>query len=203
MDYNNQTPVFSTSYFPCIAYLSLINKHDEVLIETQESFKKQTHRNRTYILSANGVLPLIVPIKRFKDVSLPISQTEICYQTPWQTNHLRAIASAYGKSTYFEYYYYEIEKILKKEHRYLIDLNQEITMLLLKKMKILTKITPTSSYEKKVENDYRDTFDKKHLFADFSSKPYFQCFEHKFGFQNNLSALDLLFNMGVESKNYL
>lgn len=180
-----------------------MNKHDGVLIETQESFKKQTHRNRTYILSANGVLPLIVPVKRFKDVSLPISQTEICYQTPWQTNHLRAIASAYGKSTYFEYYYCEIEKILKKEHRYLIDLNQEITMLLLQKMKIPTKITPTTSYEKETENDYRDIFDKKHLFADFTNKPYFQCFEHKFGFQHNLSALDLLFNMGVESKYYL
>ncbi len=200
---SNNIALLSTSYFPCIAYLSLINKHNEVLIETQESFKKQTHRNRTYILSANGVLPLIVPIKRFKDVSLPISQTEICYQTPWQTNHLRAIASAYGKSTYFEYYYYEIEKILKKEHRYLIDLNNEITILLLKKMKIPTKITPTSSYEKETENDYRDIFDKKHLFADFTSKPYFQCFEHKFGFQNNLSSLDLLFNMGIESKNYL
>jgi len=200
---SKQTIVLSTSYFPCIAYFSLLNKHEQVLIETQESFKKQTHRNRTYILSANGVLPLIVPVKRFKDVCLPICETEICYQTNWQTNHLRAIMSAYGKSSYFEYYYYDIEKILKKQHRYLIDLNNEITMLLLQKMKIPTKITPTSSYEKIAENDYRDTFDKKHLFADFTSKPYFQCFEHKFGFQHNLSALDLLFNMGVESKNYL
>lgn len=200
---SKQTIVLSTSYFPCIAYFSLLNKHEQVLIETQESFKKQTHRNRTYILSANGVLPLIVPVKRFKDVSLPIRETEICYQTNWQTNHLRAIMSAYGKSSYFEYYYYDIEKILKKQHRYLIDLNNEITQLMLSKFKIKTTLTNTSSYEKIAENDYRDTFDKKHLFADFTSKPYFQCFEHKFGFQHNLSALDLLFNMGVESKNYL
>lgn len=200
---SNQAALLSTSYFPCIAYLSLINKHNGVLIETQESFKKQTHRNRTYILSANGVLPLIVPIKRFKDVSLPISETEICYQTNWQTNHLRAISSAYGKSSYFEYYYYDIEKILKKEHRYLIDLNNDITQLLLSKIKIKTPLTNTSSYEKTAENDYRDIFDKKHLLNDFQTKPYFQCFSNKFPFQNNLSSLDLLFNMGVESKNYL
>lgn len=200
---SKQTIVLSTSYFPCIAYFSLLNKHEQVLIETQESFKKQTHRNRTYILSANGVLPLIVPVKRFKDVCLPICETEICYQTNWQTNHLRAIMSAYGKSSYFEYYYYDIEKILKKQHRYLIDLNNEITQLMLSKFKIKTTLTNTSSYEKTTENDYRDIFDKKHLLNDFQTKPYFQCFSNKFPFQNNLSSLDLLFNMGVESKNYL
>ena len=85
----------------------------------------------------------------------------------------------------------------------MIDLNNEITMLLLQKMKIPTKITPTSSYEKIAENDYRDIFDKKHLLNDFQTKPYFQCFSNKFPFQNNLSSLDLLFNMGIESKNYL
>lgn len=200
---SNHTPVFSTSYFPCIAYLSLINKHEQVLIETQESFKKQTHRNRTYILSANGVLPLIVPIKRFKDVSLPIAETEICYKTNWQTNHLRAIASAYGKSSYFEYYYYEIEKILNKEHRYLIDLNKEITDFLIKKIKIKTQISQTKFYSNEFKNDYREIFDKKHLFTDFTTKPYFQCFSNKFQFQHNLSSLDLLFNMGVDSKDYL
>jgi hypothetical protein len=200
---SNNTATLSTSYFPCIAYLSIINKHENILIDTFEAFQKQTHRNRTYILSANGVLQLVVPIKRLKDVSLPISQTEICYQTPWQTNHLRAIASAYGKSSYFEYYYYQIENILKKEHRYLIDLNNEITQLLISKFKLNATISNTSSYEKEIENDYRGAFDKKRIFTDHTTKPYFQCFEHKFGFQNNLSALDLLFNMGVESKNYL
>ena len=201
MDYKQ--PILSTSYFPCIAYLSILNKQENVLIETQESFKKQTHRNRTYILSANGVLPLIVPIQRFKDVSLPIAETEICYKTPWQTNHLRAIASAYGKSSYFEYYYYHIENILKKEHRYLIDLNKEITEFLIKKIKINTQISETKSYSKNFKNDFRDIFDKKHIITDFTTKPYFQCFSNKFPFQNNLSSLDLLFNMGVDSKIYL
>ena len=201
MDYKQ--PILSTSYFPCIAYLSILNKQEEVLIETQESFKKQTHRNRCYILSANGVLPLIVPVKRFKDVSLPIAETEICYKTNWQTNHLRAIASAYGKSSYFEYYYYHIENILKKEHRYLIDLNKEITEFLIKKIKINTQISETESYSKNFKNDFRDIFDKKHILTDFTTKPYFQCFSNKFPFQNNLSSLDLLFNMGVDSKFYL
>lgn len=201
MDYKQ--PILSTSYFPCIAYLSILNKHEEVLIEANESFKKQTHRNRTYILSANGVLPLIVPVKRTTEQHQPISETEICYKTPWHTNHLRAIASAYGKSTYFEYYYYQIENILQKKHRYLFELNQEITMLLLQKMKIPTKILATSSYKKEVENDYRDIFDKKRIFTDYTTRPYFQCFEHKFGFQHNLSSLDLLFNMGIEARDYL
>lgn len=180
-----------------------MNKHEDILIDINESFKKQTHRNRTYILSANGVLPLIVPTKRLKDVSLPISETEICYKTNWQTNHLRAIASAYGKSSYFEYYFDDIERILKKEHKYLVDLNQEIINFLIAKIKLKLNITNTQNYLKDYENDYRDVFDKKHLFIDFTTKPYFQCFSNKYPFQHNLSTLDLLFNMGVDSKAYL
>ena len=76
-------------------------------------------------------------------------------------------------------------------------------MLLLQKMKITTKILTTSSYKKEVENDYRDIFDKKRIFTDYTTRPYFQCFEHKFGFQHNLSSLDLLFNIGIEARDYL
>lgn len=37
----------------------------------------------------------------------------------------------------------------------------------------------------------------------FNPKPYYQVFDRKFGFQPNLSILDLLFNMGPEAILYL
>ncbi|MDD6100902.1 MAG: WbqC family protein, partial [bacterium] len=38
---------------------------------------------------------------------------------------------------------------------------------------------------------------------DFTPRPYYQVFQEKFGFQPNLSIVDLLFNMGPESLLYL
>ena len=41
------------------------------------------------------------------------------------------------------------------------------------------------------------------LYTLHSTKPYYQVFAHKFGFQPNLSILDLLFCMGPEAIFYL
>ena len=53
--------------------------------------------------------------------------------------------------------------------------------------------------------DLRSVISAKHPLpdADFESKPYWQVFQQKHGFQPNLSILDLLFNMGPESIFYL
>ena len=53
--------------------------------------------------------------------------------------------------------------------------------------------------------DLRSVISAKHPQpdADFESKPYWQVFQQKHGFQPNLSILDLLFNMGPESIFYL
>ena len=39
--------------------------------------------------------------------------------------------------------------------------------------------------------------------GDFSPRPYYQVYAQRFGFQPNLSILDLLFNMGNEAVLYL
>ena len=54
------TPVFSTSYLPPIVYVATLLRHTEVLIETKETFPKQTYRNRTEIMTAGGVRALSV-----------------------------------------------------------------------------------------------------------------------------------------------
>ena len=53
--------------------------------------------------------------------------------------------------------------------------------------------------------DLRSVISAKHPLpdADFESKPYWQVFQQKHGFQPNLSILDLLFNQGPESIFYL
>jgi hypothetical protein len=50
-------------YLPSIEYMALIYAASEVQFEVYENFPKQTFRNRTRILGANGVETLTIPIK--------------------------------------------------------------------------------------------------------------------------------------------
>jgi hypothetical protein len=53
--------------------------------------------------------------------------------------------------------------------------------------------------------DFREVIRAKHPQedAEFEVRPYWQVFQHRYGFQPNLSILDLLFCMGPESVFYL
>ena len=103
------TPLFSTAYLPPIAYVAALSAQSEALIETQETFPKQTYRNRTEIMTAGGVRTLSVPVVRNNH-----SRTEevgIDYKERWNVIHLRTIAAAYSASPYYLYYKDDLEKI--------------------------------------------------------------------------------------------
>ena len=65
--------IIEPHYLPSLEYFTLIGQVDEVLWDVEGPFQKQTYRNRCYVLSANGVLPLTIPVHfhqgtAFKDV---------------------------------------------------------------------------------------------------------------------------------------
>ena len=175
----------------------------EITIDGCEHYVKQTVRNRADILSANGVLSLVVPVLRNKESRLSSQDVLIDYKTLWQRNHLRAIRSAYGKTAYFDYYFPEIENIIMSSPEKLIELNTRITTWVFDKMNLKIELTKTKEYLSEVENDFRNTFSKRNKKEEYQNKPYFQAFCDRFQFVNDLSCLDLLFNMGSESLSYL
>ena len=66
----------------------------------------------------------------------------------------------------------------------------------------------TDSYELEPSEDvidFRETIRPKHPGRDdeFSPRTYYQVYQQKYGFQPNLSVLDLLFNQGNESVLFL
>lgn len=200
---DSSLPVFISAYIPPVAYLALASRYDKVAVEAWENYAKQSVRNRAYILSANGILTLVVPTKRSADKKIPITQVEIDNSKPWQQNHLRAISSAYGKTPYFEFYFPELESIILSRETGLFALNSRLTSWLCRSIGIRTGFTRTSDYAPNPPIDYRHTFDKKGLLLNFHNRSYIQAFSNKFPFVENLSTIDLLFNLGPESSEYL
>jgi len=131
-----------------------------------------------------------------------VKDIKIAYTEDWARNHWRSLEAAYRRSAYFEYYEDDIAPlILGKKHTYLIDLNQEITSLLLKILKISCVLEQTPNYTKVEIGDFRDKFSPK--IPPATTLPYSQVFDNKFGPIPDLSILDLLFNQGPRSIDFL
>ena len=55
--------LLATTYFGPVQWYQKLNQSDRCLIERHDHFIKQTYRNRCLIATADGVLPLTVPVQ--------------------------------------------------------------------------------------------------------------------------------------------
>ena len=194
----------STAYLPPVTYFSLIAGAGEVFVERQESYLKQSFRNRCYILSTHGPQHLTIPVYKGSQHKTPVRDICIDYSKRWQQVHLGALTSSYKASPFFEFYFENIERIISKNHKFLLDLNFELIEVLLKMLSIKKTLTYTSVFEPAIKSDYdfRYTISPK-TESTVKVKEYFQVFKTSMGFVPHLSVIDLIFNMGPDSINYL
>jgi hypothetical protein len=192
-------------YLPPVAYFKqLITYKPDILIESHEHFPKQTYRNRANICSPDGTLTLTVPVVKGSKLHTNVKDVKISYDFKWQRLHWMGLETCYRRSAYFEYYEDELAPFYQKNFTYLFDYNEQLLQLLLKFIKVPLPLQYTESYEAKYPSlhDYRDSISTKKEF-EFEQKPYFQVFEERNGFIKNLSIVDLLFNQGPQTINYL
>ncbi|MDR2954983.1 MAG: WbqC family protein [Prevotella sp.] len=198
----------SSAYLAPIQYYTKLLTAGQVYIEQHDNYIKQTYRNRCSILSANGPIPLSIPVEHSSMNKTQMKDIQIASHGNWQHMHWNAIVSAYSSTPFFEYYQDDFYPFYHKSYKYLFDLNEELRLLIMRLLNIedviihYTKEYKTTFTEN--ESDLREIIHPKKdwqtLDPDFKPTPYYQVFAQKFGFTPNLSIIDLLFNMGNESE---
>lgn len=175
------------------------------MVERHENYIKQSYRNRCYVLTAQGVQPLSVPVLRgnSKDKTL-ITDVEIDYSQKWYNVHWRTIQAAYGRAPYFEFYSDYLKEVYERQPKYLFQLNVDLLRLYLKLLKLDRPLTFTETYQAEHADNVLDLRNRLHpkIYPDnLHVKPYTQVFGKQFA--SELSIIDLLFTQGPASLTYL
>lgn len=190
------------SYLPSLIYYwHIVNSN--VIFNLSTKYQKQTTRNRCMIMSANGPQKLIIPVRHSKkeneilhDHNVKIDNTQ-----NWKVKHWKSIQNAYRSSPFFEFYEEGFFKVFFNNEKLLYSFN----------INIISHINNILGVQKNIEISNRkishEKYDKKLMnikkYLCYNVPPYNQVFMSKFKFIPNLSILDLIFNMGPKSINYL
>lgn len=204
------TALLQTTYFGPVQWYQKLHRYDCCYIEQHDSYQKQTYRNRCVIATANGPQALTVPVEHEACNKQEASKTKdlrISDHNQWRRVHWNALQSAYSVSPFFDYYADDIHPFFEKKYTFLLDFNEAIRQTVCALIDIHPNVVYSSAFmvQGPASKDFRDVIHAKHPQHDddFTPKPYWQVFQHRYGFQPNLSVLDLLFCMGPESIFYL
>jgi hypothetical protein len=194
--------LLNTAYFPSVSWWAAACLGQGVLVYSQERYQKQSFRNRTWVLTANGVLGLTVPVNHGAN-QLTTGHVEIDPGKKWRINHWRTLCSAYNQSPYFQYIKDDLEALLFKEQTSLFALNQSLVQYFLKIMKLPVQVSDTLSATETGFDaiDLRSMGKKSGLTQKFRYPRYQQVFGQNF--VEDLSIVDLFSCLGPESKAYL
>ena len=193
-------------YFGSIAQFVVLAKAHKVFFEAHDNYIKQTYRNRQYIYAANGKLLLNIPTKHTKENNGKQTFRDIAIENDfnWQIQHWRSLTSAYKTSPFFEYYEDDILTLYNEEFTSLYDFNLKSFEVIKECIQLDLPQDFTETFEKEISSkqDYRFLVNAKKS-PLITLEPYTQVFGPKHGYIENLSILDLLFNEGPNTLNYL
>ena len=222
--------ILQSNYIPWKGYFDLIARVDEFILFDDMQFTKRDWRNRNKIKTTSGLKWLTVPVITKGKYTQKIFETMILDHS-WADQHWNAFLHNYKSSDYFSEVLAILEPVYKNPVAFktISELNSCLISLICRYLKIDTLISSSSGYtlspgktQKLVDlclqsnathylsgpsaKDYIDPtlFQGKNIdltWMDYDGYPEYQ--QLWGAFEHNVSIIDLLFNCGPLSSNYL
>ena len=172
--------------------MAAVLRAENPVIDLHEHYIKQTIRNRCTIITANGLMHLVIPVQQYRNHT-PVVNIRIDHSTNWHRVHINAIRAAYGKSVSCGYYADKILPLYDWKAETLSEWNAACLSAVFSILKVSPLIANSSEYIENPGFDLRTA----ELPVEPSDPPkYTQVFMERHGFVSGLSILDLVFCEG-------
>jgi hypothetical protein len=221
--------ILQSNYIPWKGYFDIINQVDEFIIYDEVQFTLSDWRSRNQIKTHTGLKWLSIPVKRnFKQL---INETKVANNV-WPKKHLRSIQQNYSKTEYFHMYSLLFESIYKESIKIeaLSQINYLFIRAICDLLKIDTVITDSRDYKtSEIDKNMRlielcklsgatsylsgpagkgyldmNLFKESGINVEYVSyDAYPQYYQMHGNFVHHVSVIDLLFNCGPNSKNFI
>jgi hypothetical protein len=202
--------LLSTACLPPIEYFILLARHRKATIDLHETYPKQTWRNRYLIVSGNGPVNLSVPVEKIHGNHTKTIDILISNHSNWQQNHWKTIYSSYRNAPFFVYYCDLVEQLILHNHEESLSaFNNLVLNSLVNELGLSVEI----DYTKEFVTDSTGWLDMRFVLSpknkventgtSIKLDPYYQVFQDRHGFIPNASILDLIFNLGPDTGEYL
>jgi hypothetical protein len=222
--------IVQSSYIPWKGYFDLIRSVDEFVLYDDMQFTRRDWRSRNRIKTANGLHWLSIPIDVKGKYDQKIGDARVAGHG-WAEKHWQTLRHAYARAPYFKRYEASLEEgyaAMAGRDR-LSDINHGLLRLMCEALEIDTPLTWSMDYPQvegrterllsicKAANathylsgpaarGYLDVglFEHMGVTVSFAEYAGYREYPQMHGpFEHAVSALDLLFNVGPDSGDYL
>ncbi len=222
--------ITQSNYIPWKGYFDAINMADIFVAYDDMQYTKRDWRNRNQIKTANGPTWLSIPVSVKGKFEQKINETEISDKN-WADNHWNAIENAYSKAPYFKEFKPIFKDLYQKASNEILLC--KVNLLFLKSiseiLKVETEFINSSEFNLKGDKtekllnicldlkathyitgpaakNYMDVslFENagiEIIWMDYSNYPTYHQLHGEF--THSLSILDLIFNTGEDTSNYM
>lgn len=218
--------MIQSNYIPWRGYFDFIDDCDVFIFYDDVQYTHKDWRNRNRIKTNDGVIWLTVPV--LHERSTLIETARIRYDTRWVEKHIRSLTHAYGKAPHFRDISDEFFAILQSKLETISWLNVAICRWVMAHLNIRTQIRLSSEFKAEGSKFERPLQILRSIGAtDYLSGPAARPYTDEAAFRAaniglsykayrypeypqihgpyvpDLSILDLMFNCGETSRQYL
>lgn len=220
--------ILQSNYIPWKGYFDMIAAVDEFILYDDMQYTKNDWRNRNQIKTPQGLSWLTVPVRQKGKFGQLIRDTEL-NGDQWRGVHWKSLSMNYRKSDHFHEIAEVIEFLYSKSYNSISELNRVFIEVICGYLGIKTKISNSWDYslgEGKTERlvdlcrqagagEYvsgpsaksyiqKDLFDEAGINLSWFDYTGYPEYPQLWGdFTHGVSILDLLFNCGKDSPNYM
>jgi hypothetical protein len=220
--------IVQSCYIPWKGYFDLINLVDEFILFDDRQYTRRDWRNRNRIKTPQGVQWLTIPVVTKGRYEQRVDETVVS-DPSWAEKHWKTLVHNYASARHFDDYREQLEAIYASLEGRLSLINRKLLEPVCSFLGIETTLSWSTDYQPEgaqserlvslcrqsgastylsgpSARDYLDEqlFDEAGITIEYMSYEGYPEYPQLYGpFEHNVTALDLLFNVGAEAPRYM